>query len=336
MKKNLLLLVVALALSFGIAEMACRLKGVYLSYNERTGAGGYTSPFQTDNRGWTHRYRPSETRLLKRNEFTDSWTANEDGLKEKAFRLSKEENRLLILGDSYAEGVGAPPDSAYPRILESLFRQHGDSQTQVINGGIGGSDVFFAYKLLLALAPKYKPGTVVLTCNPSDIPEYLTRGGFERFVDDDHLQYKSGPWFEFFYAHSLLVRLIVHDVLHFDFNFIPQKNYRQEVIQAENAMCGAIDSFQMYCNIHHLPFAVVFHPFYPDIQRPQEYQMKRMIAHCREKNIRCTDELPYLFHRGITKDNWQSIYWPSDGHFKSSGYELLAQCVYEMAKTTNQ
>lgn len=332
MRKNLLLLFVALAVSFGIAEMVCRLKGVYLSYNERTGAGGYTSPFQTDNRGWTHRYNAGETRFLKRNEFVDSWTANEDGLKDKPFYLNREAKRCLVLGDSYAEGVGAPPDSSYPKILESIFYQQGDSFTQVINAGIGGSDVFFEYQLLLALWPKYKPTAIIVTCNSSDIPEYLTRGGFERFVADGSVQYRRGPWFEQLYVRSLVVRLLVHDVFHYDFNFIQQQNYVEEVAKAERAISAALDSFQMFCNIHRLPLVVVFHPLYPDIQHPENYQLKPLIEHCLQKNIRHTDELEYLFQQGITKNNWQRIYWPSDGHFKSEGYELLAKRTYALIK----
>lgn len=318
-------------MAFFIAEIVCRIKGNHLSYNERTGAGGYTSPFETDEQGWTHSYDANESRVLKRNEFTDSWTANEDGLKEKNVIAKKDKQRILVLGDSFTEGVGAPPDSSYPRILETLL----GANVQVINAGIGGSDIFFEYKLMLFLQPKYKPDLILLTLNSSDLFEYLTRGGFERFKENNKVKYREAPWYEPLYVHSLLVRLLVHDIFHRDFSFIKQQDYDKELSIAKAAMCSAIDSFQIFCSQNHLQFTLVFHPFYPDIIHPEAYQMKSLVTYCRKKNILYVDELDYLQQKNINAQNWKTIYWQSDGHFKSKGYELLAQCAFEFVEKQN-
>lgn len=325
MRNNLKLLTVSLLVAFVIAEIICRIKGNYLSYNERTGASGYTSPFICDELNFTHSYQPHQSILLKRNEFTDSWRANEDGLKEKNIADKKNKHRILLLGDSFTEGVGAPPDSSYPRILETLL----DTNVEVINAGLGGSDIFFEYKLLQKLNARYKPDAVIVTCNPSDVLEYLTRGGFERFARNNQVSYRSAPWFEPLYAHSLLVRLIVHDVFHYDFSFIKQQDYDGELSKATAAMCCAIDSFRIFCSENRLQFGMVFHPFYPDIMSPGNYTMKALIAHSSEENIPYTDALNCLQHQGINAQNWKTIYWQNDGHFKPKGYELLAKCVFE-------
>jgi lysophospholipase L1-like esterase len=327
MKKNILLLLLALALSFALAEIICRINGKYLSYSERTGAGDYTSPFEGTNRGWTLRYKPYEKRCLVRNEFIDSFTTNEDGLKDINISPRKKGKRILVIGDSFTEGVGAPPDSSYPRILATLIK---DSDTQVIDAGLGGSDIFFEYKLLQAIKAKYQPDMVVVTCNGSDILECITRSGFERFRSHDEVVYKEGPWFEPLYAHSLLVRLLVHDVFHYDFNFLKRKDYDHRFLESQVQMCTAIDSFQRYCDTNHIRFAMVFHPFFAEVGHPESYGMQKLIDHCREKNISYADMLPFLKDEGINETNWQSIYWPSDGHFKSKGYELLAQCAYRV------
>lgn len=328
MKKNLALLFAALLLSFIIAEIISRSKGKHLSYNERTGAGGYTSPFESGELGWVYCYRPYEKRYLIRDEFTESWTANNEGLKDKDIS-AKRGKRLLILGDSFTEGVGAPPDSSYPRILESLFKLHGDTSIEVINAGIGGSDIFFGYKLLTALEPKYKPDFVLLTCNTSDIEEHLTRGGFERFRKNNRVQYKKAPWFEPLYAHSLFVRLIVHDLFQYDYNFIPQENYSSVMREAEIGLAAAIDSFQSLCDLKKIRFAMVFHPFASELRDANSYEMKSLMERCRKRNILFVDALPCVAASGIGSDNWKDIYWESDGHFKSQGYEVLAQCVFE-------
>jgi lysophospholipase L1-like esterase len=330
MRKNLVLLLGSLVFSFVVAEIICRIKGSYLSYNERTGAGSYFSPFEAGNRDSTHRYSPFEQEYIRRDEFTDSWTANEDGLKEKEARAIQPGKRILVLGDSYAEGVGAPPDSSYPRILESLFYKNGDTAIRVINAGIGGSDILYEYKLFLALLPKYKPDVIVVTVNGSDIDDCLIRGGFERFKEDGIIQYRNSPWFEPLYTHSLLVRLLVHDVFHYDFNFIRRENYEVAVAKAKENMAAAIDSFASVCAVRHFELHILFHPFYPDIQMPANYQMTGLIQHCKQKNISCTDCFECFTKRGINASNWQRIYWPSDGHFKPLGYELLAQCAFDM------
>lgn len=328
MKKNLFLLFVSLAISLVVAELICRWQGAYLSYNERTGAGGYTSPFETDTRGWIRCYDPYAKRFLKRSEFTDSWTANEDGLKDLNISPGKKGKRILILGDSFTEGVGAPPDSSYPRILESLLHAS-DSSVQVTDAGIGGSDIFFEYKLLQHLMQKYKPDVVIDATNPTDVIDFLTRGGFDRFLPDNKVQYRQGPWFEPLYESSFLVRRMVHNVFHYNYIFIREKDYPAEVQKAQIQMCVAIDSFQTLCALNHIQFIQMLQPGATDFERQQNYSMAQLANYCRQKNIVCIDELAYLQGRGINAKNWESIYWPVDGHFKSGGYRLLALSLYE-------
>lgn len=332
MRKNILLLCFSCVFALGVGELFCRIKGSYLSYNERTGASGYTSPFEMDSRDSTRAYQPYTKRLLKRNEFTDEWTSNADGLKEKNITQKKNKKRILILGDSFTEGVGAPPDSSYPRILETLLVNSNDS-AEVINAGIGGSDIFFEYKLLQVLLPKYQPDVVIVTCNASDIFEYSTRGGFERFHKDGSIHYRNAPWFEPLYAHSLFARVFIHDVLQYDFNFIPKDQYNTETAKALQRMALAIDWVQLLCRQQQIPFGMVFHPFHGDFEYPETYLMKDLVKHCNQNHIPNVDALPYMQTKGINNNNWASIYWPMDGHFKPKGYALLANCTYTVLLT---
>ncbi len=327
MSKNILLLCFSCVFALGVGELFCRIKGSYLSYNERTGAGGYTSPFEMDSRDSTYAYQPFTKRLLKRTEFTDEWISNAQGLKEKSIAPKKNKKRILVLGDSFTEGVGAPPDSSYPRILETLLQNNNDSP-KVINAGIGGSDIFFEYKLLKVLLPKYQPDIVIVTCNATDIFEYSTRGGFDRFNKDGSMHYRKAPWFEPLYAHSLLARVIIHDVLQYDFNFIAKDQYKTESTKAFQHMAQAIDRFQYLCSQQQIVFGMVFHPFHGDFEYPESYLMKDLVRHCNQKHILHADALSYMQTKGFNNNNWTSIYWPKDGHFKPKGYELLANCVY--------
>lgn len=80
---------------------------------------------------------------------------------------------------------------------------------------------------------------------------------------------------------------------------------------------------------------MVFHPFYPDIQHPDLYSMKNLVAYCSAKNIPCTDAMDFLTQKGINDKNCESIYWKMDGHFNGRGYELLAQCVHQFLEQQN-
>ena len=109
MKKNIILLIVSTSLMLIIAEMAIRASGIYKSYTERSG-GRYSSPYACVNKSWYHVLSPHQSFVQNKKEFSTSWTANNEGLKDKDFTVAKKDARIMILGDSYTEGVGADND----------------------------------------------------------------------------------------------------------------------------------------------------------------------------------------------------------------------------------
>ncbi len=336
MKKNLLLFSGSLILGFLIAESVFRYKGDYQTYLERTGAGNYTSPFQEHNRGWAHTYQPHYEQYLAREEFTDSWTANEDGLKDVNIADVKTGKRIFVLGDSFTEGVGAPPDSSHPRILETLFRLHGDSSLQVINGGLGGSDVFFAYQLMKKYFSKYEPDMVILTINSSDIADCLARGGFERFRRDDVVQYRKPPWFEPIYARSMFARMIAHEIFEYDYLFIRKKDLPQKYEEAFHLIKLAIDSFKVFSKNKQLQFAIVIHPFCSEFQYPETYLLASLSGYIRNSGIPYLDVFHCMNMHSMDSANCHQYYWEKDGHYNSRGYEIMARCVFEFIQKENR
>jgi hypothetical protein len=159
--------------------------------------------------------------------------------------------------------------------------------------------------------------------------EYMVRGGFERFLPNGTLLYRKAPWFESLYAHSLLVRLLMHDMFNYDFNFIKKSNVIQEQQIAAKQMCTAIDTIRKFCTLNGIKVGIVFHPFYTDIIHPENYNLKTLMVHATITGVPYTDELLFLQAAGVSRNNWQNIYWPIDGHFNPQGYQLLAKCVYQ-------
>lgn len=330
MSEKLKIFLVYFLIIIGVLEIFSRISGKHISYAERSADGGsYNSPFETGTNGWDNTPEPNQLIEYHKTEFDTKWLPNNEGLKNKKLALQKTGKRILIFGDSFTEGVGACNDSAYPRILETLIHASLDSTAEIINCGLCASDVFTEYKLFVGKMLKYKPDYVLITFNSTDIYEYTIRGGFERFMGDNQLQYRQSPWFEPLYAHSYLVRRIVHDIFHLDYNF--QKTSEYDIInrQAAKELSIAIDSFSQMCSSKQIAFGIIFHPMgneYPTDSN--HYQNLPLINHCQKKQIAYVDENSFLLEHYIDSNNMKSLYWPKDGHYNRKGYEWLARCAY--------
>ena len=330
MKKNIPLLIITLGICLLGVEIAFRINGLYSSYTEKRSIwNSYWSPFSLPDTNGYYINPPFSKTDRSNKEFKYVWVANEDGLKEKPIRKEKRGVRIMIFGDSFVEGIGAPNDSCYPRLLEKLLRANIDSSIEVINCGLSGADLFSAYELLKNKMVEYKPDLVLVTFNCSDVYDFQTRGGFERFTNGE-LHYRKPPWYEPFYAHSYIVRRIVHDVFHYDWAFL--KASQSDSLQKyafDTAFPSAVDSFNNLCAHNFLRFAMVFHPLQEEVRHWKEFNTQPLINFCQSRQIPYADSYIFLKQHNIDSSNAQSIYWPVDSHFKPAGYELLAQCVYE-------
>ncbi|MBK9329174.1 MAG: hypothetical protein IPM95_07640 [Sphingobacteriales bacterium] len=156
--------------------------------------------------------KPNNQHQLQTNEYSYENNHNESGLREKPLKSFADTKNILILGDSYTEGVGAPSDSTVAASLEHFLREQQAGYT-VVNGGVSGSDLFYSYKLLEHLQPALQPRLVVLNLNYSDINDVAVRGGDERFKENGKLKYRLSKNWEYFYSFSYLFRFIAHNLL---------------------------------------------------------------------------------------------------------------------------
>lgn len=331
MKKNLFLLGVTLIFCTLLAEAVYRYQGYYISYNERSSGGDYVSPFETREEwgyGWYNTPKPFTEITCNKEEFDYKWMSNNEGLRGENITIDKSGKRTLIFGDSFTEGMGAPDDSTYPQLLENLIHKNLDSTAQVINCGPSGSDIFSEYKLFSDRMLKYQPDYVIVTFNSTDLYEYTIRGGFERFKENNRVEYRKAPWFEPLYAKSYLVRMIVHDVFGYDYRFLRKKESEKTDSLAIQAVCSVIDSFSSLCKTNGCLFGMVFHPMY--MEYPAErYLNAPIIAYCEKTRIPYVDEYEFLARNGY-RNIPPEIYWPRDRHFNSNGYEILAKCAFEL------
>lgn len=332
---NVILFVISLVLALGVAEIVFRYDGAYKSYGEIRGQGHYTSSFKKNDRGWTHTFKPYEIVQLILPEFDTYWRANDEGLRGPDLSMKKNGKRLLVLGDSFTQGVGASSDSCYPQLLQQILKQNADSCYEVINAGIMGADLFSEYMLLSKKMLKYSPDLVVVTTNNTDFYDTYFRNGFDRFQPNDECVGKEAPWFEPLYAQSYLVRRVVHDVFRYDFAFRKPDEINASDSLTFKKMCQVVDSFQTICNVKNIKLVFVFQPFPNEIFNSYNTQVEQLFSYCLQKGIPAFKVADCMAKRLKSDIELNSIYWKYDGHFNSKGYSLLADCVFNVLQSEN-
>lgn len=328
MIKNLVLLIASVLFALMLCEGGLRAIGRNISYAERSENKAYNSPYANLNA--EELLTKPANKLIKDDkiEFAYSWQASSIGLRNKEL-APKAKKRIMVLGDSFTQGIGAPNDSTYPILLEQMLRANDSTATfEVINCGIAGSDIFYSKRLLEKKLLQHQPDMVIYTLNTSDNLDCIVRGGFERFQPNGKVKFKEGPWFEKYYAKSFLVRFLVNDVLKYDHLYLSRKQRAQEEKIAVQKINTAIDSLSVMAQQHHFRLMLVTHPMYFEMEE-KNYLLQPHINHCRQYNIPLADVRACMTAKGISPNNVFDVYWPKDQHFNSRGYHLLAQCVYE-------
>ena len=333
MKGNLILLTISLIIALALVEMGLRITGRYATYTERTDTGSYVSPFQVGyGESWYRVHAPNQKIAYQNKEFSASWITNNEGFDDKTFSVTKQGKRIMVLGDSFTEGSGAPNDSSYPRQLADIIKDSVDAPVEVWNCGVGGSDLFYEFVLFRDKLLKYKPDMAVVTINNTDIYETMIRGGFERFGKDRKTHYKKGPWFEPLFEHSYVVRAIAIDAFGYGFSFIKKSEDQQLRETAMDELCIAMDSFSVLCKEKNIALSFAFHPMQSEMESRDKYFAVKQIAHCGKLGYDYVDAREQFYKMGIDADSAKKLYWSIDGHFNPTGYHYLAWCVWENIK----
>ena len=328
MKNKFILLALTLFISLVSAEIVFRIIGKYPTYTERTGMGGYVSPFEAGGSSWYRIHPANEKCEYSTKEYTASWLANNEGLNDKMFTTSKAGTRMMILGDSFTEGAGASNDSSYPKQLAKILKDSLAASSEVWNCGVSGSDIFFEYVLFRDKLLKYNPDMTVVTINGTDILETMTRGAFERFNEDGTVHYKEAPWFEPFFAHSSLVRRFVFDVCKYNWLFIKKADEQKVNDAVIQQLFMAMDSFANLCLQKNIKLLFVFHPGQIEVEKRDKYLVEPQITYCRKQGYHYLDVREQFYQMGIDTAHAAMLYWPIDGHFNNRGYNYFARGVW--------
>lgn len=232
---------------------------------------------------------------------------------------------IVTLGDSFTESFGSPLDSTYPLLLEKFYPAK--DSIKVINAGISGSDPFHEFELLKMLTKEFKIKTAVLMINTSDIIDVISRGGKERFVNGC-VRYKSGPWWEPFYALSYVFRLVMHNCFGYDYSLL-KPIAKQEAMK--DAICKIVSligtDIYSWSEKNNADVKIILQPMYTEFEAkftPFD-QLRDALLSAKVSFLDLRDSL-------VTHPNPERLYWKADGHFNSEGCKEVAKYVYRYMK----
>lgn len=328
---------VRLFLVFSVASLACAEVGLryfatqLATYSEQNGLP-YVSHYKQD-RGRLNLYRPGQEVRLAKPEFVHTRTANSLGLADREVSPTKAPNeyRILALGDSFTEGVGASAEATWVRVLERQVQAR-DPQRRIttINAGISGSDPFDSYEVLKDRLLPLRADLAILVLNNSDINEVVVRGGPERFQPNGTLRYRPGPRWEPVYASSYLARLFVHNGLGYNYLLIHPGRMPAELTTAGASILAAVDKIHRLCGEHGMRLLLVVDPSAIEVQLgrydPEFDGLLKNIA--RDQRLRMVDLMEAFAADGtITPKTAADFYWPLDYHHNERGYEVMGRAI---------
>ncbi len=325
--KKIRYLIWVTAASLILFEIVLRVTGIYQTYFEKIGKG-YSSYYNQRSTKRFMSYPPNDSFWMDHKEFRYRYFTNRMGVRERNIENPKPAGtfRLIMMGDSFTEGMGAPYDSSWVRQFEQRLISSNCHNIEVFNFGISGADPFEAFTLFNDSLVKYSPDLAVYCMNKSDLDDYIFKGGFERYQPDGTMKYRSGPWFETFYRYSHVARYIVISIFGKSQNLVDPNEKKTSITPITKCFL----KWQQECRKKGISFFVIQHPEEEDINNPANDYTNAVFSMLAD-TLSALNLHYHDIYKSVKKvsANKNDYYWPTDGHFNSKGYTIMGNAIYE-------
>lgn len=302
-----------------LIEIVIRLSGIYATYAEAN-FDRYESLYNQARPIYYYEWRKDSV-SYDQAEFSITCKVNNFSLRDnKDFKTDTLDHyKILFLGDSFTEGVGASCGKNLPETFQKLLK---DSIT-VYNGGVLGADPFYYLKWYDEKFHVLEPQEVFIVLNYSDISDYIFRGGDERFIGGDSTLSKPAPKIEWWYKNFHTVRFIAHFVFQYDYTLLLPEAFEKQSDEAIIAIANKINEWSF--RHPELKLSVVIHPYAFSYSKnvPGHNKMPELRTFF-NKNIDFINLYPN-FASLLQKENYLDYSWKIDGHFNDKGYDFFAQ-----------
>jgi lysophospholipase L1-like esterase len=319
-------LALGLAVSLATAEVALRIAGTFSTYSERN-YGEYREVYGRYNASWVHSWAPDSTLEFQAAEFRYTYHVNSDGVRDVEHALAPEpgRRRIVVLGDSFTEGVGADRHEAWPAVLGDLLEREG-TPVEIFNAGVSGSDPFFEYQLLRQRMLRYRPDVVIVSINESDQADTLWWGGMERFKLDGSAHGLPPPRAMQLYRRCHLARWVLHRL-----GGLQQTTmtFGLPARTSWNAQCTLVEAFEAMAALRaEQPFEliVIVHPLPQNVRWRDSGYYQAFRERLAALGIVALDVSDAL-HAELEGEEQREFSWPIDMHYNARGYAAMARAV---------
>ena len=132
-----------------------------------------------------HKFNPSSHCVYRTAEFDVEVRVNSMGLRDREYEPSEIDSayRIVVLGDSFTEGIGVPMESTCAKRLETgLNALHPERRCVVFNFGIAGYSPILEYLQLKQKGISLHPHLVILSYDMTDVQEDFLYGEDAEFT----------------------------------------------------------------------------------------------------------------------------------------------------------
>ena len=117
----------------------------------------FSTPDFTSDKRFSFLRRPNTVSYFIRKEFNVKYSINSLSIRDEEFQTNNQ-NNIIILGDSFVEGLGVDQSKIFPKLLENKYLKN---SYKVLNMGVMGYDPLQEYLMLKEIGLKFKPKIVI-------------------------------------------------------------------------------------------------------------------------------------------------------------------------------
>jgi lysophospholipase L1-like esterase len=326
-------LVVAVALWAG-CEVTLRAARPQVSRTEET--DGLSRAVEDSVLG--HRYRPGTRAIQRTPEFTAEYVIDADGRRVGTQFPDSLGVRVLVLGDSFAFGVGAAPADVWTSVLVRSLASRG-LRVDLVNAGVEAYDTRAEAHSLFELAPVVRPDVVLLAFLANDV--YTNRP-----LDAAPLHAADQPRGGGFELHSVAwaKRVVIQSDWLYSILFLvtPRKEYyatpvTERVTEQLGVTRDLIGKMDRYCRERGVDFAVVSIPQqFGVITTANGYRFRGVDPDLIDENLvglARERDFPWIAMQRPLADAYRETgrdaYYRVDGHLTVEGNRLVGETVAE-------
>jgi hypothetical protein len=365
--KRLGLLLSGLVASILIAEVALRIwSPEFISYK----AVRQSDPV------FHHALRPNASYIHRTPEFAVEVKTNSMGLRDNEYvKASGREFRIIVLGDSFTEGLGVPLDSCFVKRLERRLNAECDHETRfaVFNFGVKGYSPIIEYLYLKDKGLALNPQLVILCYDMTDVQEDFLYGEDAEF-DSTGAPIRVNPtmpdfglpnWFprgrfqtfyqEYSYIYAALQPLIqrMKPKPLYELGNIYAGRYMHTVDSTSERWETYFRKTQSYvgliarmCRSGNIPFVLATYPCGHQVSS-REWTSGRKFWGLESKvynsaifgsmlKFATHDTIPYLDMTATFRRRSNGwLYYPEDGHWTPAGHAVAADTLIQFLLSNN-